>query len=354
MICRLILITFLAILAACHPATSPEDRDEFGNLLSEQSPHYEQANQLGTISFPEDHGSHNNFRMEWWYITANLKDDKGSWYGAQWTLFRNGLNGPSELGLQRQFFMGHAALSWQNGHHAMEKYARAGTGQAGVISQPFSAWIDQWHLRSLQQSWLPLLVSASDQNYSFALTLSSDLPPVLQGNKGFSIKNHQGSGSYYYSHPYLHVQGEIIINEKPVTVTGKAWLDREWSSQFLLPVQEGWDWFAIHLDSGEKIMVYQLRYQSGETKRSLTWFDANAQLRVKTEDIQLIPLQSEMVANRKIPQKWRLKADSLPLDIILKSRHKDHWMNLDYPYWEGPITITGTHTGEGYMEMTGY
>src|SRR5216684_3084859 len=41
-----------------------------------------------TFSFPADHGPHPDFRIEWWYVTANLVDSAGAAYGAQWTLFR--------------------------------------------------------------------------------------------------------------------------------------------------------------------------------------------------------------------------------------------------------------------------
>ena len=43
------------------------------------------------LVFPADHGPHPNFRIEWWYVTANLKDTTGSSYGAQWTLFRQAM-----------------------------------------------------------------------------------------------------------------------------------------------------------------------------------------------------------------------------------------------------------------------
>jgi predicted secreted hydrolase len=29
-------------------------------------------------------------------------------------------------------------------------------------------------------------------------------------------------------------------------------------------------------------------------------------------------------------------------------------MNLRIPYWEGPVRISGSHPGQGYLEMTGY
>src|ERR1700751_3054161 len=43
------------------------------------------------FGFPADHGPHPEFRIEWWYVTANLRDAAGNAYGAQWTLFRQAL-----------------------------------------------------------------------------------------------------------------------------------------------------------------------------------------------------------------------------------------------------------------------
>jgi predicted secreted hydrolase len=30
------------------------------------------------------------------------------------------------------------------------------------------------------------------------------------------------------------------------------------------------------------------------------------------------------------------------------------WMDVSIPYWEGPVGISGSHAGRGYLEMTGY
>ena len=43
------------------------------------------------FDFPADHGPHPDFRIEWWYVTANLVDANDAAYGAQWTLFRQAL-----------------------------------------------------------------------------------------------------------------------------------------------------------------------------------------------------------------------------------------------------------------------
>ncbi len=40
------------------------------------------------LEFPADHGAHPEYRIEWWYLTANLTGADGAEYGVQWTLFR--------------------------------------------------------------------------------------------------------------------------------------------------------------------------------------------------------------------------------------------------------------------------
>jgi len=42
-----------------------------------------------TLRFPRDHGSHPEFRIEWWYVTGWVRSDEGREYGVQVTFFRN-------------------------------------------------------------------------------------------------------------------------------------------------------------------------------------------------------------------------------------------------------------------------
>jgi predicted secreted hydrolase len=85
------------------------------------------------FSFPADHGPHDGFRIEWWYVTANLKDEQGREFGVQWTLFRSALTAtPEQAGWGNQtLWLGHAAVTSATVHHAAERYARGGVGQAG-------------------------------------------------------------------------------------------------------------------------------------------------------------------------------------------------------------------------------
>ena len=99
------------------------------------------------FEFPQDHGAHPYYRIEWWYLTANLTGPDGADYGLQWTLFRSALApGEAEGWESPQVWFGHAAVTSATRHLATERFARGGTGQAGVTAEPFAAWIDDWQM----------------------------------------------------------------------------------------------------------------------------------------------------------------------------------------------------------------
>ncbi|NYS43250.1 iron ABC transporter permease, partial [Pseudomonas syringae pv. actinidiae] len=74
------------LLAACDDKPLPESG--FAGL-GNAADAYTQVTPGRVFSFPEDHGQHPSFRIEWWYVTATLKDDAGQQFGVQWTLFRS-------------------------------------------------------------------------------------------------------------------------------------------------------------------------------------------------------------------------------------------------------------------------
>src|SRR5271167_243228 len=105
------------------------------------------------FSFPADHGPHPDFRIEWWYVTANLVDRHGTAFGVQWTLFRQAMkpDAQQQRWASQQIWMGHAAVTTADLHRYSETFARGGIGQAGVEAKPYLAWIDSWEMRGLDQ-----------------------------------------------------------------------------------------------------------------------------------------------------------------------------------------------------------
>jgi predicted secreted hydrolase len=314
-----------------------------------------------TLTFPADHGPHPEYRIEWWYVTANLKDSSGAAYGAQWTLFRQAMAAGAELEgwANRQIWMGHAAVTRADTHRYSETFARGGVGQAGVEPKPFRAWIDSWEMRGLDTmsdaAVAPLDLKASGPDFNYALRLAADRPLVLQGDAGYSRKSERGQASYYFSQPYFKASGSIAIDDKPVQVTGQAWMDREWSSQPLASDQTGWDWFSLHLESGEKLMLFRLRQKDGQHYFSGNWIGADGKsAQIASADIGMTPTASTEVTGRKVPTQWSVAIPSRGLKIETTPLNAKCWMATSFPYWEGPISCRGSHSGVGYLEMTGY
>jgi predicted secreted hydrolase len=311
------------------------------------------------ITFPEDHGAHPDFRIEWWYVTANLKDAAGTAYGVQWTLFRQALapGAQREGWANQQVWMGHAAVTTAGAHRFAETLARGGIGQAGVTAAPFKAWIDDWSFASVEgaEGLAATTLSAKGADFSYALSLASTRAPVLQGDRGYSRKSERGQASYYYSQPFFEVSGTLTVAGRAVDVTGQAWMDREWSSQPLAADQKGWDWFSLHLPGGEKLMLFQLRNDKGGKFRSGSWIGADGTAApLASDDIVLTPGEAHDVAGRRLPVTWTVEVRSRGFKIATTPLNRESWMGTIFPYWEGPIRFQGSHAGVGYLEMTGY
>ena len=329
--------------------------------LSEDAADYAQTKPGKVFSFPADHGPHPDFRIEWWYVTANLKDGNGTPFGAQWTLFRQALapGAQQEGWANQQIWMAHAAVTRADTHRFNQTYARGGVGQAGVTPKPFAAWIDSWAMRGADafdaNTISPLALNASAEDFSYTLQLEADHPLVLQGEGGYSRKSQREQASYYYSQPFFKAKGRLTIDDKPVEVSGLAWMDREWSSQPLAKDQKGWDWFALHFASGEKLMLYRMRQSDGNDYVSGNWIVPDGPARqLGPAEIKMTPGAPVDINGHKLPVAWQIEIPSLSLSIECAALNDRAWNGTSFAYWEGPISFAGSHAGIGYLEMTGY
>jgi predicted secreted hydrolase len=302
------------------------------------------------FTFPTDHGPHNDYRIEWWYLTANLVGPGGTDYGLQWTLFRSAL--APEVGsgwVTPQLWMGHAAVTTPDNHYVSERLGRGGIGQAGVTADPFSAWIDDWELSG---DWNTMQMSASGPDFAYDMDLTAQGPLVFHGDVGFSVKSAEGQASYYYSQPYFDIAGVLHLPDGEVPVTGNAWLDREWSSQPLGANQTGWDWFSLSFDDGAKLMGFRLQQTDGAHFTSATWIAPDGATTAMPDGaLTATPLDENA---QGVPVRWHVTLPARNVDVTVAAINDNAWMNTSVPYWEGPVTVTGSHEGRGYLEMTGF
>lgn len=372
-----------------------EQNDDSNNALASNMG--KKADPDYRMSFPQDHGTHDQFDIEWWYLTANLQDEAGDPYGLQWTLFRfknsrprssqaEGNNSSSSLknspitlnestvSLDKkwhndQIYMAHASIHSLDTHWFSEKFARGGVGNAGLTALPLNLFIDDWQwLNSDGDTGLfpsTLTFSATDTSKpnaeaSATFTLNQTGPLVQHGDNGFSVKSNNGHASHYYSAPFISIEGELTqaidtVTTAPIKLKGQAWFDKEWTSQLLDTGTQGWDWLSLHLDDGNKIMAFRMRLKNQDDYVTGSYITSTGeQIALQPGDLTLQPVSVKKVDGRQLPLIWKLIIPSKKIDLTISTLKDKQWNNAAVPYYEGMVKIEGSHGGVGFLELTGY
>ena len=327
------------------------------------------------FSFPRDHGSHPEFRIEWWYITGHLRDDEGQRFGFQATFFRVALT-PQDDGAERavfgtnQLMMAHMALA--------DPVAGSFVHEERLNREGWDAWarVDgldlrngNWSLQMAKDGAMTLVGSVRSE-VSFSLRLAPLKGPVFFGEGGLSRKGaSESAASWYITFPRLHVTGHLDTAVATRPVVGEAWMDHEISSSQLEEEQVGWDWASLRLHDGREVMVYILRHRDGSVDpfSTLAWIDASGGVH------HFSPDQFTWTSRRT----WESPATGgrYPLDIVLTAPRHDGMGQEQFllrplmdeqemvghlggvSYWEGACDVLdsdGVVVGEAYVELTGY
>jgi predicted secreted hydrolase len=262
-------------------------------------------------------------------------------------------------------------------HHA-QRSAREGFDLAFAREGTLDVKLDDWSIRQVKPGQYVAVVHGDD--FEFELTLNSTQPPLLQGDRGFSRKGPDArAASYYYSLPQLEVSGEVVLEGRRQRVSGEAWFDHEWSSDYVDADALGWDWLGVNLNDGGALMAFRMRDRQGGER----WASATARVTpgatavpARTRDsqkgavtttfspdaVEFSPLKTWRSPRTGVsyPVQWRVqvgdrryRVEPLLLDAELDSRPTTGIL-----YWEGPIRLideaSGKEAGRGYLELTGY
>jgi predicted secreted hydrolase len=317
------------------------------------------------LEFPRDLGAHPDFRNEWWYITAWVKDGSGAPSGIQITFFRNrprvAETSPSRFA-PRQLLFAHAAITDPKLGQLRydERAARAGFGLAETSEASTDVRIDDWSLGFAGREYIARVLA---RDFHFELRFAETQAMLLQGDAGFSRKgNSLANASYYYSEPQLRVTGAVAIGGADRSVTGTAWLDHEWSSEPLAPDAVGWDWTGLNLDDGGALMAFRMRDRAGAT----LW--AGGALRYADGRVRrLEPGEVRFDAKRKwrsahtgveypVAMEVSAGAERYVLEPLMDDQELDARASTGTVYWEGAVRASsqGREAGRGYLELTGY
>ncbi|WP_373487519.1 lipocalin-like domain-containing protein [Blastomonas sp.] len=317
------------------------------------------------FSFPADHGAHPDFRTEWWYVTGTVKTRNGKDLGFQVTFFRTrprvDTANPSKFAA-RQVLFAHAAVSDPAIGKLLhdQRAARSGFGIAGARMGDADVRIKDWRLVRLADGRFAARIVA--RGFALDLKFTPTQRPLLQGKGGYSRKGPAPqSASYYYSLPQLETTGTITRGTSTETVTGRSWLDREWSSRFLGGAAIGWDWTGLNFDDGAALMAFRIRGAKGRNIWAGGTFRRadGTTVTLKPGDVDFTPTHTwrskrtgatypvAQIVTVRLPEgKKRLTLTPMFADQELDARSSGLPV-----YWEGLVRTEG---GRGYLELTGY
>jgi predicted secreted hydrolase len=318
-----------------------------------------------TLVFPRDHGSHPDYRTEWWYVTGWVTHAQGEHYGVQITFFRNRPrlqeDNPSRFA-PRQLLFAHAALAdprYGRLRHD-QRAAREGFGLAQAAQQDTDVRLDDWSLRREGERYDARIVS---REFALELSFRPTQPLLLQGEHGVSRKGPlPAQASYYYSRPQLAVSGHVTAGGARIAVSGLAWLDHEWSSEILAAGAAGWDWVGLNLDDGAALMAFRIRAKDGGRLWAAgTYRDARGHARaLSPEEVVFEPLRQWRSPRTGVayPVAMRVRAGELRFDLepLMDDQELDSRASVGTIYWEGAVRAVraGQRVGAGYLELTGY
>ncbi|GAB5518988.1 MAG: lipocalin-like domain-containing protein [Rhodothermales bacterium] len=367
-----LLVLVLVALGLSRSNTSPETRVAIQNAVTADTTGYTRAIKPRPFVFPEDHGAHPDFKLEWWYLTGNLATADGRRFGYQFTIFRNALAPPPETSAvdttdwtTRQLYFAHLAVTdvASGEFYAFERFSRGASGLAGAQAEPFHVWIEGWSITQDGADFMPLRVTATEGDVAIDFLLTQTKPTVLQGEAGLSQKGEGvGNASYYYSMTRLATEGTIRIGDQTYDIDGQSWMDREWSTSMLSGTQEGWDWFSVQLDDGRDLMYFQLRESDPNvipyTHSVLIAPDGSKQ-DLGPVTLTVIDTWTSPESGIAYPSGWTLDAPDQNLALTITPLIPNQELDVVVQYWEGAVRIGGTSAGQpiggyGYVEMTGY
>lgn len=333
------------------------------------------------LAFPRDHGTHNNTKTEWWYLTGHATAPNGQLYGFQVTFFRSRVDAAQTLQSRlaaKHLLFAHAAITDVTGQQLRhdQRIARW-NGEPPETDPPALAFASAtntqvalrgWSLRRLPDGKFEARINAAD--FQLALTATPTQTHLLQGQQGFSRKGPETvQSSFYVSQPQLAVSGRLGLRGQALELReGRAWLDHEWSEALLHPDAVGWDWIGMNLHNGDSLTAFRLRRADG----SALWAGGSWRAASKGNEpsgaqafdhtaVRFEPLRSwtSPLTKARYPVAWRVvtPAGEFSVQALVDAQELDSRQSTGTVYWEGLCDLLdaqGQGVGRGYLEMTGY
>ncbi|MHB9019544.1 MAG: lipocalin family protein [Minisyncoccota bacterium] len=307
------------------------------------------------LVFPKDEFCHNAV-IEWWYFNGHLKTESGREFVFMHCLFKAD---PKRVALPfadklpvHDFYFAHSLIS------DIDK----------KTFQPSIFLYKELDKESFKKKRLFIgaggdfiFENIKDREYHFKnsdldLGLIFKKEPLLIEGKGWidlGIKD-----TYYFSFSDIEAKGKIKTENGFESVSGKVWMDRQWSNGGYHP-EDKWTWFSIQLENGLDVLCFE--YGDKEKTRSATIYLPNGK-QISTRNISFKSLDKSWkssVTKAVYELEWLIEIPELNLRIKTIPKNLDQEIIFgNINYWEGGLSIEATLDdkqikGIGFLEMVG-
>jgi predicted secreted hydrolase len=302
------------------------------------------------IQLPDDDAGHPGVATEWWYYNGHLGTEDGKKFDFHYVVFSLIQPNLSPLAIA------HLGIGdVQEGAYFQGQRVDL-ISAASLDERGFGFDLHGWTMSGFDGNDK---LKASLEDYEVDLEFKPLRPPVLHSEDGI-LDFAQAGTSYYYSRTRQEISGKISVRGVDSSVSGIGWFDHQWGN--FAPREIGWDWFSLQFVDGTELMITVLRDKENQTiSRYGTFLRASGISSYLTrEEIEVEPLDCwvSTLSGISYPIRWNIKIPRYSINLVLDSRILESEFNSTATtgnyYWEGSVGISGTQSGEGFVELAGY
>ncbi len=181
--------------------------------------------------------------------------------------------------------------------------------------------------------------------------------PIKEGGTGFF--DNDPKKTYYYSFTNLITEGEIKVNNRWIPVTGKSWMDHQWSNAQYS--KNAWDWFSVQLDNNTEVVCFMYQDENQTTYvADIAYADDRQEHYKKIEIIKTGKYWTSPKSKAVYPTSFTIKIPEKNIELRVTAVIENGEMLFgSINYWEGSIRVEGSFgsekvAGVGFMELVGY
>ncbi|KAI5912979.1 lipocalin family protein [Thauera sp. 2A1] len=344
------LVAVAGLLYAWLLGSGAEGKPAARALATEPAAVAERTLAMRPLSLPHDDAPHAG-ATEWWYYTGHLTGADGSRHAFHATVFlRDGM-------VRHTVF--HGSLSDETRNRRRMLQLRT----AGIPTDPKAEGFDfrygDWRVAGAGPRHS---LRMAGEGFVLELAMQDSQAPLLHRAKGSRTPGLVDFGeagiSYYYSRPRMAARGTLATDgAAPVVVSGEVWFDHQWGN--FDASRQAWNWFALQLDDGSDLMIYQAFDAAGKPSAllgSLRKGEAVTPLDAADLKLTTLGVWRSAASGVRYPAGWDV--DTPFGRIAVRPVRQDSEFNgletTFKQYWEGGVRVSGARGGQGFLEMSGY